>query len=100
VDGIPPQAAGHDGDGPDQVRCGAEAASGACLKTLVPAEGMLVANARMESTTWTATVLGPPLGGAAIGLFGPVATCSTGGGTSWPTRCCARCSSTPWRSTG
>ena len=28
----------------------------------------------MESTTWTATVLGPPLGGAAIGLFGPVAT--------------------------
>jgi len=51
-----------------------KAASGACLKALVPAEHLLMANARMESTTWTSTVLGPPLGGAAIGLFGPVAT--------------------------
>jgi MFS family permease len=51
-----------------------KAASGTCLKALVPAEHLLVANARMESTTWTSTVLGPPLGGAAIGLFGPVAT--------------------------
>ena len=51
-----------------------KAASGACLKALVPAEHLLVANARMESTTWTSTVLGPPLGGAAIGLFGPVTT--------------------------
>ena len=50
------------------------AASGACLKAVVPPEHMLVANARMESTTWTSTVLGPPLGGAAIGLLGPVAT--------------------------
>ncbi len=50
------------------------AASGACLKAVVPPGDMLAANARMESTTWTATVLGPPLGGAAIGLFGPVAT--------------------------
>ncbi|MCE4945553.1 MULTISPECIES: MFS transporter [Streptomyces] len=50
------------------------AASGAYLKTLVPAEDLLVANARFESTTWTTTVVGPPLGGAAIGLLGPVAT--------------------------
>ncbi len=50
------------------------AASGACLKTLVAPADMLAANARMESTTWTSTVLGPPLGGAAIGLFGPVTT--------------------------
>ncbi|MFE9643297.1 MFS transporter [Streptomyces sp. NPDC006365] len=49
-------------------------ASGACLKALVPPENLLVANGRFESTTWTATVLGPPLGGAAIGLFGPVMT--------------------------
>jgi predicted MFS family arabinose efflux permease len=35
---------------------------------------LLVANGRFESTTWTATMLGPPLGGAAIGLFGPVTT--------------------------
>ncbi|MER5539954.1 MFS transporter [Streptomyces mirabilis] len=50
------------------------AASGACLKALVPQESLLIANGRFESTTWTATVLGPPLGGAAIGMLGPVAT--------------------------
>ncbi|WP_327418339.1 MFS transporter [Streptomyces sp. NBC_01233] len=50
------------------------AASGACLKALVPRESLLIANGRFESTTWTATVLGPPLGGAAIGLLGPVVT--------------------------
>jgi MFS family permease len=50
------------------------AASGAYLKSLVPKEGLFVANARFESTTWTATALGPPLGGLAIGLLGPVTT--------------------------
>jgi MFS family permease len=50
------------------------AASGAYLKTLLPPEDLLVANARFESTNWTATAVGPPLGGAAIGLFGPVTT--------------------------
>jgi MFS family permease len=50
------------------------AASGAYLKALVPPEDLLVANGRFESTTWTATALGPPLGGAAVGLFGPVTT--------------------------
>ncbi len=50
------------------------AASGACLKALLPPEHLIVANARFESTTWTATALGPPLGGIAIGLFGPVTT--------------------------
>ncbi|WNI29020.1 MFS transporter [Streptomyces sp. ITFR-6] len=51
-----------------------KAASGAYLKTLVPSEDLLVANSRFESTTWTSTMIGPPLGGAAIGLFGPVTT--------------------------
>ncbi|GAA1311626.1 MFS transporter [Pseudonocardia xinjiangensis] len=50
------------------------AAGGAFLKALVRPEDLLVANGRFESTTWTAAMLGPPLGGAAIGLFGPVAT--------------------------
>jgi len=50
------------------------AASGAYLKALVRPEDLLVANGRFESTTWTAMVVGPPLGGAAIGLFGPVTT--------------------------
>jgi MFS family permease len=52
----------------------AKAASGAYLKALVPPADLLLANARLESTTWTATALGPPLGGAAIGLLGPVTT--------------------------
>jgi MFS family permease len=51
-----------------------KSAGGACLKALVRREQLLVANARFESTTWTATALGPPLGGAAIGLLGPVTT--------------------------
>ncbi|MDA0142111.1 MFS transporter, partial [Solirubrobacter deserti] len=50
------------------------AASGAYLKWLVPPGELLRANARFESTLWTATVLGPPLGGAAIGVFGPAVT--------------------------
>ncbi|WP_327121906.1 MFS transporter [Streptomyces sp. NBC_01341] len=50
------------------------AASGAYLKTLLPAAHLLVANARFESTAWTTTMIGPPLGGVAIGLLGPVAT--------------------------
>ena len=50
------------------------AASGANLKTLVKPEDLLVANARFESTTWSAIAVGPPLGGAAIGLFGVVTT--------------------------
>jgi Major Facilitator Superfamily len=50
------------------------AASGAYLKGLLQGEDLLVANGRFESTLWTATAVGPPLGGAAIGLLGPVAT--------------------------
>lgn len=50
------------------------AAAGAYLKTIVPPQRLLDANGRFEATTWSATALGPPLGGAAIGLFGPVAT--------------------------
>jgi MFS family permease len=50
------------------------AAAGANLKALVRPEDLLVANGRFESTTWTAVVLGPPLGGAAIGVLGPVTT--------------------------
>ncbi len=51
-----------------------KAASGVYLKALVRPEDLLVANGRFESTTWIATALGPPLGGVAIGLFGPVTT--------------------------
>jgi hypothetical protein len=50
------------------------AASGAYLKALLPREDLLVANGRFESTQWSAIVLGPPLGGAAFALLGPVTT--------------------------
>jgi hypothetical protein len=50
------------------------AASGTYLKTLVSPGDLLTANSRFESTTWSATVFGPVLGGAAIGLLGPVVT--------------------------
>ncbi|MFF4444206.1 MFS transporter [Streptomyces sp. NPDC001502] len=50
------------------------AAGGAYLKALVRPDGLLVANARFESTNWSSIAVGPPLGGAAIGLFGPVTT--------------------------
>ena len=50
------------------------AASGAYLKALVRPDDLLVANARFESTNWSSIAVGPPLGGAAVGLFGPVTT--------------------------
>ncbi|MGW4896795.1 MFS transporter [Kitasatospora sp. NPDC004240] len=50
------------------------AASGPYLKTLLAPGDLLTATARLESTAWTITAVGPPLGGAAIALLGPVAT--------------------------
>jgi MFS family permease len=50
------------------------AASGAYLKKLVPKENLLVATGRFEATNWTSVIIGPPLGGAAIAIFGPVVT--------------------------
>jgi MFS family permease len=51
-----------------------KAASGAYLKALVRPEALLVANGRFESITWTATAIGPVIGGAAIGAFGSATT--------------------------
>ncbi|HEX3517780.1 MAG TPA: MFS transporter [Solirubrobacteraceae bacterium] len=50
------------------------AAGGAIIRALVAADDLLVANARFESTNWSSIAVGPPLGGAAISLFGPVTT--------------------------
>jgi MFS family permease len=50
------------------------AASGTYLKALVQPADLLVANARFESTTWSSIAVAPPLGGAAIAVFGPVTT--------------------------
>ncbi|MGW1818914.1 MFS transporter [Streptomyces sp. NPDC002125] len=56
------------------ARIAFNAASGAYLKALVRPDDLLVANARFESTNWSSIAVGPPLGGAATGLFGPVTT--------------------------
>jgi MFS family permease len=59
------------------VACGDIAfasASGAYVKALIRNEDLVTANGRLEATRWTATALGPPLGGAAIGLLGPLIT--------------------------
>ncbi len=50
------------------------AASGAYLKQIVRPDHLLTANGRFESTTWTATAVGPTLGGGAISALGPVVT--------------------------
>ncbi|SER27315.1 MFS transporter [Actinokineospora terrae] len=50
------------------------AAAGACVKSLVGPDDLLVANSRFETTTWLATAVGPPIGTAAIGFLGPVVT--------------------------
>lgn len=52
-------------------------AAGAYLKGLLPPGDLVVANGRFESTTWTATMVGPPLGGAVVAMFGPVVTVLT-----------------------
>ena len=49
-------------------------ASGAFVKSLVRPEDLLIANARFESTSWSSIMLGPPIGGLLIGVFGPVTT--------------------------
>jgi MFS family permease len=51
-----------------------KAAAGAYLKTLIRPADLLVANGRFEATMWASTVVGPPLGNAAIGRFGPMTT--------------------------
>ncbi|CAL9573107.1 hypothetical protein SUDANB121_04908 [Nocardiopsis dassonvillei] len=50
------------------------AAGGAYLKRIVPPDLLVVAHGRFESTLWTAAAVGPPAGGAAVALLGPVAT--------------------------
>lgn len=50
------------------------AASGAHLKALVPAGLRLEANSRFETTFWTATSTGPPIGGLIISWLGATAT--------------------------
>lgn len=50
------------------------AASGAHLKALVPAGQRLEANSRFETTFWTATSTGPPIGGLIISWLGATAT--------------------------
>jgi MFS family permease len=56
------------------ARIAFDAASGAFLRTLLPADRLLRANGRFESTRWSASVVGPVLGGAVMSVLGPVVT--------------------------
>lgn len=51
-----------------------QAASGAHLKALVPAEGRAEANSRFEQTNWITLSVGPAVGGALVSLVGATAT--------------------------
>lgn len=50
------------------------AASGAHLKALVPAEGRMAANTRLETTNWVSQAAGPALGGVLISAAGATVT--------------------------
>lgn len=56
------------------ARIGSRSASGAYLASIVATDRLVVATSRFESATWSATIVGPPVGGVLIGLFGPVVT--------------------------
>jgi predicted MFS family arabinose efflux permease len=56
------------------AKIGFATAGGAYLKSVVARDDLLTANSRFESTWWSSIALGPPLGGAAIGLFGYTTT--------------------------
>ncbi|MGR6918586.1 MFS transporter [[Actinomadura] parvosata] len=49
-------------------------AGGAHLRALVPDRHLVRANSRFETVSWLATAVGPPAGGALVGLLGPVVT--------------------------
>ncbi|MFF0339248.1 MFS transporter [Kribbella sp. NPDC004875] len=51
-----------------------QAASGANLKALVPAEGRAEANSKFEQTNWLSLSIGPAIGGALVSLVGATAT--------------------------
>lgn len=50
------------------------AASGAHLKTLIPAAQRIEANSRFETTVWTMVSVGPPLGGLLVTWLGAAVT--------------------------
>jgi hypothetical protein len=52
----------------------ANAASGAHLRALVPPAELATVTGRFEQVMWTATAVGPPLGGALVGVLGPAVT--------------------------
>ncbi|MEV5960578.1 MFS transporter [Kribbella sp. NPDC051952] len=51
-----------------------QAASGAHLKALVPAEGRAEANSRFEQTNWISLSIGPAIGGGLVSIVGATAT--------------------------
>lgn len=56
-----------------------QAASGAHLKALVPAEGRAEANSRFEQTNWLMLSIGPAIGGVLVSLVGATITLAVDG---------------------
>lgn len=56
-----------------------QAASGAHLKALVPAERRAEANSKFEQTNWIALSIGPAIGGGLVSLVGATATLAVDG---------------------
>jgi MFS family permease len=52
------------------------AAATSYLKTLAPPDARAVVNSRLETTTWTASTLGPPTGGLLATALSPIASVS------------------------
>ena len=52
----------------------ANAASGAHLRALVPPTELAMVTGRFEQISWLSTAVGPPLGGALVGVLGPAVT--------------------------
>ena len=51
-----------------------QAASGAHLRSLVPKEKRAEALSRLDTSSWTANALGPPIGGTLVSAVGPALT--------------------------
>ena len=50
------------------------AASGAHLRSLVPKESRAEATSRLDTSSWTANTVGPPIGGTLVSAVGPALT--------------------------
>ncbi|MGI5127765.1 MFS transporter [Pseudonocardia sp. CA-107938] len=73
----------------------AGAASGAHLRALVPPDRLAAVGGRFEQVTWLSTALGPPLGGALVGVLGQAVTAAVDATSYLLSALCLRAIRTP-----